>query len=278
MSRKRTAPPGGRDASGAEDDPAGRSLIYGFHATLEALDRGQVAFEKVILARGRADARGSRIHRLARERGIPVQFTPPRALDRLAGGMAHQGIVGVISAREYASLEDVLSRGVARGLLVLVDGVQDPRNLGAIIRTAGAAGAGGVVISSRGSCGLTGVVAKTAAGALESVPVARKPNLASVIPLLKERGFWVIGLDPMGDCLWTDADFTAPTALVLGGEEGLGVLVRRRCDRIVRLPVRPPVESLNVSVAAGVALYEVLRQRGANLDMGVYPGAGREGS
>ena len=260
-------------AENAEPQPgeAASGVLYGVHTVLEGLRQGKVAFEQLVLSRGAkgpnpqpAQSRLGRVYRLAREGGIPVQFAPHATLDRLSGGGAHQGVVGVIAARPYASLEEVLARAVgSRALLVLVDGVQDPRNLGAILRTSAAAGAAGLLIPTHGACGLTPAVAKAAAGALEAMPVAREANLASSIHVLKERGFWVVGLDIRGDTLWTDVDLTAPTALVVGGEQGLRELVRRRCDRLIRLPVEPPIDSLNVSVATGIALYEALRQRRA---------------
>jgi len=238
-------------------------VLYGVHPVMEAL-QGNRPFERIVLPHrdeGSAGGRVGQIHRLARERGIPVHFAPMAALDRLAGGERHQGVVAVLAARQTVSLDQILAGAPEPGLLVLADGVQDPRNLGAIVRTAAAAGAAGVVIPIHGACGLTPAVAKASAGALEVLPVAREGNIAEVVVQLKEKGWWVVGLDARGGELWTDPDYSLPTALVVGGEEGLRELVRHRCDRLVRLPLAPGVESLNVSVAAGIVLYEVRRQR-----------------
>lgn len=242
-------------------------MLYGVHPVTEALRHGGAGFDRVLLARDRRGSRAGEIHRLCREKGIPVHFVPAQALDRLTRQAAHQGVVAYVAARAYASLQELIDRAGEDAILVLADGIQDPRNLGAIVRTAGAAGAAGVVIPAHGSCGLTPAVAKAAAGALAFVPVAREGNLAALIPTLRERGFSVVGLDPRGEKVWSEADLTGRLALVLGGEGGLRPLVRSRCDHLVSLPMPGQVESLNVSVAAGVVLYEAIRQR--------KPGAGR---
>jgi 23S rRNA (guanosine2251-2'-O)-methyltransferase len=175
-------------------------------------------------------------------------------------------VVALAAARAAATLEDILKIANAtrgqRGLIVLLDGVEDPHNLGAIVRTALAAGAHGVVIPERRAAGLTDTVARASAGALAHLPVARVTNLVRTMEELKEAGYWLVGLDEDGDKTYTEVDYTSPLGIVLGGEgKGLHELTRKRCDFVVKLPTMGPVKSLNVSVAAGVVLFEVLRQR-----------------
>jgi 23S rRNA (guanosine2251-2'-O)-methyltransferase len=241
--------------------------LTGIHAVREALDAGR-AFDRIVIARGRQDTRVEEIVQLARERNIAVRFEDRRQLDRLADSKDHQGVVALAAARAAATLEDILlaanadsGRG-AKGLIVLLDGVEDPHNLGAIIRTALAAGAHGVVIPERRAAGLTDTVARASAGALAHLPVAKVTNLARAMEELKEAGYWLIGLDERADKSYTQADYTSPVGIVLGGEgQGLHELTRKRCDFVVSLPTTGPVKSLNVSVAAGVVLFEALRQR-----------------
>jgi 23S rRNA (guanosine2251-2'-O)-methyltransferase len=241
--------------------------LTGIHAVREALEANQV-FDRIVIARGRQDTRVEEIVQLARARNIAVRFEDRGQLDRLAESKDHQGIVGLIAARAAATIEDILAAANAgagrgeKGLIVLLDGVEDPHNLGAIIRTALAAGAHGVVIPERRAAGLTDTVARASAGALAHVPVAKVTNLARTMGELKEAGYWLIGLDERADRSYTQADFTSPVGIVLGGEgKGLHELTRKRCDFVVSLPTSGPVKSLNVSVAAGVVLFEALRQR-----------------
>jgi 23S rRNA (guanosine2251-2'-O)-methyltransferase len=202
-----------------------------------------------------------------------VHRVPRNAIDRLLPGVTHQGIVARVAAAKYSDADDLLdelAREVTGGrppLVLGLDAVEDPRNLGAILRTAECAGVNGVFIPERRAVGLTGTVAKTAAGALERVPVARVINLVQLIEQLKQRNIWVIGAAAEGTSEYTEWDWTVPSALFLGSEgSGLHRLVRERCDALVRIPVRGQIESLNVSVAAGVILYEALRQRTAKKD------------
>ena len=202
---------------------------------------------------------------LAKRNGVPVRFEDRAQLDRAAGTRDHQGVVALVAARSSMSLEDVLAqKGTksAPGLLVILDGVEDPQNLGAIIRTALAAGADGVIIPERRAAGLTEAAARASAGAVAHLPVARVKNIARTMEELKESGYWIVGLDERADRRHTEVDLAGPIALVLGGEgKGLHELVRERCDFLVSIPTTGPVGSLNVSVAAGVALFEVVRQR-----------------
>jgi 23S rRNA (guanosine2251-2'-O)-methyltransferase len=197
-----------------------------------------------------------------------VRFEERNQLDRLADSKDHQGIVALVAARAAGTLDEILAVANAgtgrgeKGLIVLLDGVEDPHNLGAVIRTSLAAGAHGVVIPERRAAGLTDTVARASAGALAHLPVAKVTNLARTMEELKEAGYWLVGLDERGDKNYTDVDYTSPTGIVLGGEgKGLHELTRKRCDFVVSLPTTGPVKSLNVSVAAGVVLFEALRQR-----------------
>jgi 23S rRNA (guanosine2251-2'-O)-methyltransferase len=239
--------------------------LTGIHAVREALQAGS-AFDRIVIAKGRQDTRVEEIVQLARAQNIPVRFEDRGQLDRLANSRDHQGVVAVAAARPPATLEDILdhankSKG-QMGLIVLLDGVEDPHNLGAIIRTALAAGAHGIVIPERRAAGLTDTVARASAGALAHLPVAKVTNLARTMEELKEAGYWLVGLDENGGKSYTEVDYTTPTGIVMGGEgSGLHELTRKRCDFVVSLPTTGPVKSLNVSVATGVVLFEALRQR-----------------
>jgi 23S rRNA (guanosine2251-2'-O)-methyltransferase len=239
------------------------SLLTGIHAVREALKAGR-ALERIVMARGRHGERVDEIVRLAREHGIPVRFEERTTLNRLAGTTDHQGVVALAGARRAAALEDLLESAPPKALIVLLDGVEDPHNLGAIVRSSLAAGAHGIVIPERRAAGLTETVARAAAGALEHLPVARVVNLTRAMEELKEAGYWLIGLDERAERSYTDADFTGAVGLVLGGEgKGLHDLTRKRCDFLVSIPTQGPVRALNVSVAAGVVLFEAVRQRRA---------------
>jgi 23S rRNA (guanosine2251-2'-O)-methyltransferase len=241
--------------------------LTGIHAVREALEAGR-AFDRIVIARGRQDTRIEQIIRLAREKNISIRFEDRGRLDRLADSRDHQGVVALAAARAAGTLEEILAAANAgaghgeKGLIVLLDGVEDPHNLGAIIRTALAAGAHGVVIPERRAASITDTVARASAGALAHLPVAKVTNLARTMEELKEAGYWLIGLDERADKSYTEADFTSLVGIVLGGEgKGLHELTRKRCDFVVSLPTIGPVKSLNVSVAAGVVLFEALRQR-----------------
>lgn len=204
------------------------------------------------------------IFAMARERNIPVQKVDRQRLNKFVSEAAHQGVVAMTSPREYVEVEDILA-GVEPGappLLLLLDEISDPHNLGAILRTSDAAGVHGVVIPRRRSAPLTPVVAKSSAGAIEYVPVARVANMPQTIEQLKDRGLWIAGADAAGKELYWDARLDGPLAVVIGGEgKGLGRLVKERCDILVRLPMAGRINSLNASVAAALLVYEVARQR-----------------
>ncbi len=242
--------------------------LTGIHAVKEALEARR-PIDRIAIAKGRQDTRVEEIVQLARKQGVPVRFEDRGQLDRLANSKDHQGVVALAAARAAASLEDILAHANGAspdqlGLIVLLDGVEDPHNLGAIIRTALAAGAHGVVIPERRAAGLTDTVARASAGALAHLPVAKVTNLVRTMEELKEAGYWLVGLDEQGDKNYTEVDYTSPVGIVLGSEgQGLHELTRKRCDFVVSLPTTGPVKSLNVSVAAGVVLFEAIRQRNA---------------
>ncbi len=234
------------------------AILSGVNPVLEALRAGR-PFERILVARGAGGPRVQEIVDMARRAAVPLRFEQRQALDRLAGSPAHQGVVALGAAKLYSELEEVAS-GTA--MLVVLDGIEDPHNLGAIIRTALAAGAGAVVVPERRAAGLTDVVAKAAAGALEYLPVVRVGNINRALEYLKERGFWIYGLDERGEQEYHRAEYASPAAFVLGAEgKGLHQQVRKHCDVLVRIPMDGAISSLNVSVAAGVVLFEWRRRR-----------------
>jgi 23S rRNA (guanosine2251-2'-O)-methyltransferase len=237
------------------------SSICGVHAVQEALAAGRPV-ERIHILRGAHPARLKPILDLAREHGVPVRKEDHAVLEKLAGGVAHQGVVAIVGEASYAPLEKVFETQVP--CVVVLDGVEDPHNLGAVIRTAEASGVAGVIVPERHSAPLSAIVAKASAGALAYVPVIRVRNIAATLQELKEGGLWIVGVDEEGDKLWTDFDYTGPVALVFGGEHrGVRRLVREHCDVVVRLPMLGKISTLNVSVSAGIVLYEMVRQRRA---------------
>jgi 23S rRNA (guanosine2251-2'-O)-methyltransferase len=239
------------------------NVIYGMNSVAEALKARGKAFQWVGVAKERHDLRLQRVIEECRKISIPVRFLPRVELDRMAGTAAHQGVVAVTSAKQYTDLDDVLA--AKRGqysLVIVLDGVEDPHNLGAVLRTADAAGADGVVIPERRAAGITGTVAKASAGASEYLPVAKVTNISRTLEDLKSKGLWIAGLDERGPQSYDKVDFKMDCAIVLGAEgKGLHDLVKKKCDFLVSIPMLGKVPSLNVSVAAGVMLYEVARQR-----------------
>jgi 23S rRNA (guanosine2251-2'-O)-methyltransferase len=233
------------------------AVLIGIHPVTEAL-RAERPLDRVLIAKGAGGARMQEIIDLARRAQIPVRFESRDALERLAGSAAHQGVVALGAARKYAALED-LPESVP--LVVVLDGVEDPHNLGAIVRTAHAAGASAIVIPERRAAGVTEVVAKAAAGALEHLPLVRVVNINRALEQLKERGYWIYGLDERAPQDYDRTDYNTPTVIVLGGEgKGLHEQVKKHCDVLVRIPMAGAIASLNVSVAAGVALFEWRRR------------------
>lgn len=237
--------------------------IYGINSISEALKARGRAFAWVGVAKERHDLRLQRLVEECRKQGVSVRFIDRAELDRMAGHNGHQGVVAVTSAKQYNDLDDVIE--AKRGqysLIVVLDGVEDPHNLGAILRTADAAGANGVVIPERRAAGVTGTVTKASAGASAHLPIAKVTNIARTLEDLKSKNIWVVGLDERGSQSYDSLDYKMDCAVVLGAEgKGLHDLVAKKCDFLASIPMLGKVPSLNVSVAAGVILYEVVRQR-----------------
>ncbi len=246
--------------------PEGESdgIIEGRNAVTEALRSG-AAIDKIYLAKGETDRTLGRIAADAKKAGIVVVEADRRKLDAMSLTHSHQGIIAVAAVRAYATVEDILSIAEARGerpLLVVCDEISDPHNLGAIIRTAECAGAHGVIIPKRRSAGLTAVVAKSSAGAVSYLPVAKVPNIPALLKDLKKRGIWVFGAAAEGTVPLYGADFKNAAAIVIGSEgDGMTRLVRESCDFLVSIPMKGRISSLNASAAAAILLYEALRQR-----------------
>ncbi len=236
------------------------SVLAGIHPIREALRAGH-PLDRVLIAKGAGGPRLQEIIDLCRDKGVAVRFEPREQLDRASSAASHQGVIAFGAAHHYYDLDQVAAN--AR-LLVVLDGVEDPHNLGAIVRTANAAGAGGVLIPERRAAGLTETVSKAAAGALEYVPVVRVANLNRTLEDLKERGFWIYGLDERGTQSYDAIDFAVPTVIVLGGEgKGLHQQVQKNCDVLLQIPMAGKIPSLNVSVAAGIVLFEWKRKTGS---------------
>lgn len=239
------------------------NYIYGINAVAEALKARGRTFSWVGVAKERHDIRLQHVVDEARRQGVAVKSLTRAELDRMAGNNGHQGVVAVTSAKQYIELDDVVAakRG-QHSLLVVLDGIEDPHNLGAILRTADAAGADGVVIPERRAAGVTPTVTKASAGASEHLPIAKVTNVARTVDELKSQNIWVVGLDERGTQNYDSLDYNMDCAIVLGGEgKGVHDLVARKCDYLVSIPMLGKVPSLNVSVAAGVMLYEIVRQR-----------------
>lgn len=233
--------------------------IYGINPVLEALRAGRVT---AIHLSSRGDARVSEIVRIAEASGVSITRASGDAIDRLVSGGRHQGVVAETRDRETLDVSDLLAGAAGAPLLVVLDQIEDPHNVGAILRTVEAAGGDGVIQQSRRAARLDGAVAKSSAGALAHVRVAEVVNIARALEELKEAGVWTVGLAGEGETRYDEVDLTLPTALVIGGEgAGLRRLVRERCDWLVSIPLRGHVQSLNASVAAGIALFEAVRQR-----------------
>ena len=240
-------------------------IIEGRNAVIEALRAG-VQIDKIFIMKGETDKTLGHIASTARAAGIVVVDADRRKLDNMSRTHAHQGVIALASVREYCSVEDILQIAADKGenpLLVVCDEISDPHNLGAIIRTAECAGAHGIVIPKRRSAGLTAIVAKTSAGAVSHMPVARVPNIAALLKDLKKQGVWVFGTAAGGNTTLYDADLKGPAAIVIGSEgDGMTRLVTENCDFLVSIPMKGHINSLNASAAAAILLYEAVRQRG----------------
>jgi 23S rRNA (guanosine2251-2'-O)-methyltransferase len=239
-------------------------LIVGRNSVREALKSGR-PINKLLLSRGEKHGSILEIINLARQQGLVVQEIDPAKLESISGGIRHQGIAALVSPVPYADVDTILGDAYNRSedpFIVLLDELEDPHNVGAILRTADAAGVHGVLLPQRRSCSLSAAVAKTSAGAVEYMPVARIGNITQTIEKLKKRGLWVVGADAEAEKDYFNVDLTGPLLVIVGNEgKGLGRLVKEQCDYLVRIPMRGRISSLNASVACSLLLYEVLRQR-----------------
>ena len=246
-------------------DAEADDIIEGRNAVIEALRVG-TAIDKIYLAKGETDKTLGHIASRARDAGIVVVEADRRKLDGMSRTHAHQGVIALAAVREYATVESILAAAAEKGeppLLVVCDEISDPHNLGAILRTAECAGAHGVIIPKRRSAGLTAVVAKTSAGAVSYIPVARVANIPSLLKELKKQGVWVFGTAADGTTDLYGADLKGPAAIVIGSEgSGMTRLVSESCDFLVSIPMKGRISSLNASAAAAILLYEAVRQRG----------------
>jgi 23S rRNA (guanosine2251-2'-O)-methyltransferase len=234
------------------------AVLIGIHPVVEAL-RAKRPLERILISRGAGGHRLQEVIDLARTTGTPIRFEERGALDRLAGVKSHQGVVALGAEKKYAALDDIAP---AAELVVALDGVEDPHNLGAIIRTAHAAGASAVIVAERRAAGLTETVAKAAAGALEHLPVVQVVNINQTLRSLKAEGYFIYGLDEKGDLSYDSLDWPGKTVIVMGAEgKGLHDLVKRNCDALVRIPMAGKIASLNVSVATGIVLFAWRSQR-----------------
>lgn len=238
-------------------------IIFGIHAVEEALEARGRGFEYVAVLSGRGDARIQKIAQLCRTAGVPVRAMPRDQLTRLAHTAGHQGVVAVTAEKKYADLDDLLAQKRAQyTFLVVLDGIEDPHNLGAIIRTAEGAGVEGLIIPERRATGVTATVVKASAGASEYLPIAKVTNISRTLEELKDRNIWTVGLDERGQKTYDELDYKMDCAIVLGAEgHGLHEQIRKKCDFLVSIPMLGKISSLNVSVAAGVVMYEIARQR-----------------
>ena len=254
-------PPARRAQEPAE---AAENMLEGRNAVQEALAAGR-PIDKLYIAAGETDRALARLAAMAKEAGAAVVETDRRKLDQLSATGAHQGVVAMVAAHAYATVDEILENAKSRGeapLIVLCDDLSDPHNLGAIIRTAECAGAHGVIIPKRRSAGLTSIVGKTSAGAVSYLPVARVPNIPALLKELQQQGVWIFGTAAEGTTSLYEADLKGPAAIVIGSEgDGMGRLVREGCDFLVSIPMKGRISSLNASAAAAILLYEAVRQR-----------------
>jgi 23S rRNA (guanosine2251-2'-O)-methyltransferase len=240
-------------------------ILSGRNPILEAIKSGR-SINKILIEKTTRHGVIAEIINLAKQNKIPLEFVDRQAIARILPAASNQGIAAFVAAKDYASLEDLFAITESKqepALYLILDGLEDPQNFGAILRTADAAGVHGVIIRERREVGLTEAVSRASAGAVEYVPVARVANITNTIEDLKKKGLWITGIDMTGTVSYTNVDYKGPVALVVGGEgQGLSPLVRQHCDNVVRIPMKGKISSLNASVAAAVIIYEVLRQRG----------------
>lgn len=243
----------------------GSNYVEGRNPVIEALKSGR-EIEKIIIANGTKEGSINKIVAMAREKNIIIQNVDRSKLDSMSDTKAHQGVIAIAAMYTYKSIEDILNLAKERNeppFIIILDEIEDPHNLGAIIRTAECAGAHGVIIPKRRSVGITAVVAKTSAGAIEYLPVAKVTNISSTIELLKKENIWVYGADVEGENYYYEKDLRGPIALVIGNEgKGMSRIVKEKCDFLIKVPMKGKVSSLNASVATSILTYDVVRQRG----------------
>lgn len=242
----------------------GKRLAIGINPVSELLRSGNPV-DRLYVCKSRTAPQIARIIEKAKKQNIPIVFSDSLRLDKLCDGANHQGVIALCAEKEYCDVEDILEYAAQcneKPFIVILDELKDPHNFGAIIRSADGAGAHGVIVAKRGNAPLSETVSKTSAGALEYARIARVSNLASTIDLLKKKGVWIFGTSDKATVTYTDADFDLPCAMIIGDEGfGIGRLLSEKCDFLINIPMRGHVSSLNASVAAGVVMYEVLRQR-----------------
>lgn len=238
--------------------------VEGRNPVIEALKSGR-EIDKILVAKGSGEGSINKIIAMAKEKGLIIQYVDKQKLNEMSETKSHQGVIALVAAYEYSSLEDIIEnakRGDKPPFILVLDEIMDPHNLGSIMRTADAVGVNGIIIPKRRSVGLTATVAKTSAGAIEYVPVAKVANIAQTIEKLKDNGIWVAGADMSGEKNHFEENFEGPIAIVLGSEgQGLSRLVKEKCDFLINIPMKGKVSSLNASVAASIIMYEVFRQR-----------------
>lgn len=249
----------------AEDASEGLDRLEGRNPVLEAL-KSDRPINKIVVSKGDKEGSIRQLIALAREKGIVVQETDRSNLDKVSITHAHQGVIAYVAIKDYVEVDDILEAAASKGeppFIIILDGITDPQNLGSILRTADAVGAHGVIIPKRRAVGLSSVVSKASAGAVEYVPVARVTNIAQTIEYLKKNNIWVIGTDQSGREAFYEADLKGALALVVGSEgEGMGKLVTEKCDIVVNIPMKGKISSLNAAVAGAIVMYEISRQRG----------------
>nr|WP_027630441.1 23S rRNA (guanosine(2251)-2'-O)-methyltransferase RlmB [Ruminiclostridium cellobioparum] len=253
------------DAEVQEEQLGDNDKLEGRNSILEAL-RANRTINKLFVIKGEREGSIRQIVAMAREKGIIVTEVEKSALDSMSSSRSHQGVIAFVAVKEYVEVDDILQLAQEKGqppFIIILDEIADPHNFGAILRTANAVGAHGVIIPKRRAIGLTSAVSKAAAGAVEYVPVSRVTNIAQTIEYLKKNNVWVVGTDATGEKAFYESDLKGPLALVVGSEgEGMGKLIREKCDFVVNIPMQGEISSLNASVAAAIVMYEILKQRG----------------
>lgn len=253
------------DAEVQEEQLGDNDKLEGRNSILEAL-RANRTINKLFVIKGEREGSIRQIVAMAREKGIIVTEVEKSALDSMSSSRSHQGVIAFVAVKEYVEVDDILQLAQEKGqppFIIILDEIADPHNFGAILRTANAVGAHGVIIPKRRAIGLTSAVSKAAAGAVEYVPVSRVTNIAQTIEYLKKNNIWVVGTDATGEKAFYESDLKGPLALVVGSEgEGMGKLIREKCDFVVNIPMQGEISSLNASVAAAIVMYEILKQRG----------------